>query len=133
MRKFFTFILLLIIGFIAIFQIFLMKNKSLFEEVCAYQYSFLPSQATSTGSTMIDKKYLGTCLIKQTFKKISQNKLYCKKIQRPTCAINENDIYLCENMIKQDKWTGTKEDCQLNWACPELVTDYQNLIKQCQN
>lgn len=109
-----------------------MKNKDLFEEVCAYQYSFLPSQATSTESTMIDKKYLGICLIKQTFKKITHNKFYCQQIQLPTCDITENDILLCDGMIKNGKWTGTKEDCQLNWACPESVTDYQNLIKTCQ-
>jgi len=126
MKKIVTLILLAIIAMIALFQITRLKHNKFLEAVCSYK-----SAGRSGSEAKVDKKYFYQCFTTEVFKKIFQGRKYCQGISKPNCAIQANDVLLCQGMLRQKRWTKSETDCQLNFACPELVADYDKIIADC--
>ena len=102
------------------------NNKSFIEDICSTQ--LMPASDKQS----IAKKDFYFCFVKEINKKLFQAD-YCSKISKPKCQLSENDIALCRTKVNLNllKSGETEETCQLEFACPSLLADYQKLKETC--
>lgn len=132
MKKLFAFLLPLIILLIFANLYISIRHKPMLNDVCVYQYS-LDLIGQESESVTIDKWQFSTCLYRESFKKLFKLNKYCDQIPRPACQLGPNDTSLCEGMIQHKMTQDSQADCELSFACPELLADYQEILKQCRS
>jgi|GEM_PF-5558610 hypothetical protein len=132
MKNIIAFILPLVV-FIIFANLFVaIKYKPLLQDVCNYRYSLDLLVQADGAEPKINQWQYSTCLYREAFSKLTTLQRYCQRIAKPNCQIEDNDTLLCQGMIRNKMTDKSQEDCELDFACPDLIADYQALMQKCQ-